>query len=153
MWINELELELELTTLHQNQMKVDPRSYERNLCNCVKKPEKKFRTSTGFEPVTSRYRCDAPTNWAMKPLTLGAGQLLVHMFPWFEMNVNDVYEIKWRLILAVMKNLKWWKWMMKITGRTITVFSYKNFAVKKTTPEKNFQAKFVSVFHLLGVIG
>ena len=38
---------------------------------------KKFRTSTGFEPVTSRYRCDALTNWAMKPLTLGA----VHM--WF----------------------------------------------------------------------
>ena len=31
----------------------DPRSYERNFCNCVKKPEK-FRTSTGFEPVTSR---------------------------------------------------------------------------------------------------
>ena len=26
---------------------------ESNLCNCVKKPEKKFRTSTGFEPVTS----------------------------------------------------------------------------------------------------
>ena len=85
----------------------DPRSYERNFCNCVKKPEK-FRTSTGFEPVTSRYRCDARiiasldfistvhiwsisyiisslihssrehwnpqmTNWAMKPLTLGAG--------------------------------------------------------------------------------
>ena len=32
---------------------------EHNLCNCVKKPEKKFRTSMGFEPVTSRYRCDA----------------------------------------------------------------------------------------------
>ena len=31
------------------------------------KPEK-VRTSTGFEPVSSRYRCD----WAMKPLTLGA---------------------------------------------------------------------------------
>ena len=30
-------------------------------------------TSTGFESVTSRYRCDALTNWAMKPLTLGAG--------------------------------------------------------------------------------
>ena len=43
---------------------------------------KNFRTSTGFEPVTSRYRCDALTNWAMKPLTLGAGQLWVHMFPW-----------------------------------------------------------------------
>ena len=35
------------------------RRSECNLCNCVKKPEKKFRTSTGFEPVTSRYRCDA----------------------------------------------------------------------------------------------
>ena len=33
----------------------DPRSYDRNFCNCVKKPEKQ-RTSTGFEPVTSRYR-------------------------------------------------------------------------------------------------
>ena len=31
------------------------------------KPEK-VRTSTGFEPLTSRYRCDALTNWAMKPL-------------------------------------------------------------------------------------
>ena len=39
----------------------DLRSYERNFCNCVKKPQQ-FRTSTGFEPVTSRYRCDALTN-------------------------------------------------------------------------------------------
>ena len=38
----------------------DARSYERNLCNCVRKPEN-FRSSTGFEPVTSRYRCDALT--------------------------------------------------------------------------------------------
>ena len=58
----------------------DPGSYERNLCNCVKKPEN-FRTSTGFEPMTSRYRCDALTNWAMKPLTLGAGHLWVLMVP------------------------------------------------------------------------
>ena len=29
--------------------------------NCVQKPEK-VRTSTGFEPVTSRYQCDALTN-------------------------------------------------------------------------------------------
>ena len=38
----------------------DPRSCELNFCNCVEKPEK-FRTSMGFEPVTSRYRCDALT--------------------------------------------------------------------------------------------
>ena len=35
--------------------------------------KKKFRTSTGFEPVTSRLPLRCSTNWAMKPLTLGAG--------------------------------------------------------------------------------
>ena len=59
----------------------DHRSFERNFRNCEQKPEK-VRTSTGFEPVTSRYRCDALTNWAMKPLTLGAGHLWVLMSPW-----------------------------------------------------------------------
>ena len=43
---------------------------------------KKFRTSTGLEPVTSRYRCDA-----LQPLTLGAGPFWVHMFPW---KINSV---------------------------------------------------------------
>ena len=42
-------------------MSYDHRSYERNLSNCVQKPEK-VRTSTGFEPVTSRNRCDALTS-------------------------------------------------------------------------------------------
>ena len=32
-----------------------------SFCNCVKKPQK-FRTSTGFELVTSRNRYDALTN-------------------------------------------------------------------------------------------
>ena len=35
-------------------------------------------------------RCS--TNWAMKPLTLGAGQLWVHMFPWKKW-VLMIYEI------------------------------------------------------------
>ena len=39
----------------------DPRSYELNFSNCREKPEK-FQTSTGFEPVTSRYRRDSLTN-------------------------------------------------------------------------------------------
>ena len=30
-----------------------------NLCNCLKKPEKNSGLQRGFEPVTSRYRCDA----------------------------------------------------------------------------------------------
>ena len=33
-----------------------------------KKKKKKFRTSTGFEPVTSRLPVRCSTNWAMKPL-------------------------------------------------------------------------------------
>ena len=52
----------------------------------------KFRTSTGFEPVTSRLPVWCSTNWAMKPLTLGAGQLWVHMFPWKKW-VLMIYEI------------------------------------------------------------
>ena len=59
----------------------DLRSYERNFYNCVEKSEK-LRTSTGFEPVTPRLRCDALTNWAMKPPTLGAGHLWapIHLY-------------------------------------------------------------------------
>ena len=45
-------------------------------------------------------RCS--TNWAMKPLTLGEGQLWVHMFPWkkwvlmtYEINHIWTAEMKW----------------------------------------------------------
>ena len=37
--------------------------------------------------MSLRYRCDALTNWYMKPLTLGAGHLWVLMSPW-GMNVK-----------------------------------------------------------------
>ena len=39
-------------TTNRNVASSDHRSYERNLSNCLYKPEK-VRTSTGFEPVTS----------------------------------------------------------------------------------------------------
>ena len=51
-----------------------------NFGNCEKKP-KKFRPSTGFETLTSRYRCGALTNLATKPLTLAARHLWFLMFP------------------------------------------------------------------------
>ena len=44
------------------------------------------------------------TNWAMKPLTLGAGQLWVHLFPWKKW-VLMIYEIN-HIWTAEMK----WKW-------------------------------------------
>ena len=62
-----------------NQMKNDPRSCERNLCDCVRSL-KKIQDFKGVEPVTLRYQCDSPTNWAIKILMLGAGQLCAHMF-------------------------------------------------------------------------
>ena len=57
-----------INTTANTQVSYDNRRYEHILSNCVWKPEI-VRTSTGFEPVTSRYRCDALTNWAMKPLS------------------------------------------------------------------------------------
>ena len=75
-----------------NQVSYDLRRYERNLCNCIYKSLQKVRTSTGFEPVTSRYWCDNLPNWAMKPLTLGGGHLWVLGSLW-GMNVKVIYEI------------------------------------------------------------
>ena len=65
---------------------------------------KKFRTSMGFEPVTSWLLVRCSTNWAMKLLMLGAGQLWVHMFPWKKW-VLMIYEIN-HIWTAEMK----WKW-------------------------------------------
>ena len=47
-------------TFKAYQMKNDPHKCEHNLCNCIRSL-KKFRTSTGFEPMTLQYRCD-PSN-------------------------------------------------------------------------------------------
>ena len=52
----------------------------------------KVRTSTRFDPVTSRYWCNALPNWAMKPLTLGGGHLWVLRSLW-GMNVEVICEI------------------------------------------------------------
>ena len=58
----------------------DPLNYERNFSNCVEEREK-FSTSTGFEPVTSRGRCDALSSWhheltGSKPFEIGIFQAL-----------------------------------------------------------------------------
>ena len=60
----------------------DDRRSERNLCNCVKKPEKNSGLQRGLNPWPRDLPVRCSTDWAMKPLTLGAGQLWVHMFPW-----------------------------------------------------------------------
>ena len=37
---------------------------QKQLINCVYRSLNTFRTSTGFEPMTSWYRCDGATNWS-----------------------------------------------------------------------------------------
>ena len=64
------------------------RRSEHNLCNCVKKPEKKIQD---FNRVWTRklaipVRCS--TNWPMKPPTLGAGQLVSQFHMWIEISFN-----------------------------------------------------------------
>ena len=49
--------------LEYHYVSYDHRSSERNLSNCEQKPEK-VRTSTGFEPVTSRNRLERRTGVA-----------------------------------------------------------------------------------------
>ena len=92
------------------QMKNDPRSYWSQFLQLRKEAWKKFRTSTGLEPVTSRYRCDAlPTelwsHWRWEQVNFGficsreryEGEWCI----WNKSYVNCGYEIKWRMILAV----------------------------------------------------
>ena len=88
-----------------NEMKIKKWSSQwTQFMQLCKEAWTKFRTSTGFEPVTSRFLVWCSTNWAMKPLTLGAGQLLsVHMFPWknwvlmiYEINHMWTAEMKWK---------------------------------------------------------
>ena len=78
------------------------RRSERNLCNCVKKPEKKFRTSTGFEPVTSWYQCDAlPTelwsHWRWEQVSCGfICSSERNECQWYEINHIWTAKMKWR---------------------------------------------------------
>ena len=72
-------------------------------------------------------------NWAMKPLTLGAGQLWVHMFPWKKW-VLMIYEINHRWT-AEMK----WKWRHDRRSEC-------NLCNCVKKPEKKFSAPNVSGF-------
>ena len=85
-----------------------------DLCNCVKKPEKKIQDFYGVwtRDLAIPVRCS--TNWAMKPLMLGAGQLWVHMFPWKKL-VLMIYEINHMNCVNEMKmkkrSSKWTQFM------------------------------------------
>ena len=64
-----------------------------NFSNCIEKPEK-FRTSTGFEPMTSWFWCNALTNWAMKPKLWEPAISGFEMFLWW-LNQWTKWFMKW----------------------------------------------------------
>ena len=79
-------------------------------------------------------RCS--TNWAMKPLTLGAGQLWVHMFPWKKW-VLMIYEInhiwtaemkwKWRRKKKLFRSLQFWVGFRNQVKQSILICPFWNF--------------------------
>ena len=65
---------------HQSTWKWrNDRCSELNFCNCVKTPEKKSQDFNGVWTRDLAIPVWCSTNWAMKPLTLGAGQLSVNI--------------------------------------------------------------------------
>ena len=78
----------------------------------------------GFEPVTSRYRSDALTNWAMKPLTLGAGHLWVLMSTW---RVDVTWYMKCFIIeLRILKSSKLWSSQLWMQFKQLHIEAWKS---------------------------
>ena len=114
---------------------------------CVKKPEKK--KIQDFNGVWTRdlaipVRC--PTNWAMEPLMLGAGQLLVHMFPWKKW-VLMIYEIN-HIWTVEMK----WKWTNDHCSEHNLCNCIKKPEKKKFTTSTGFESVTSRFFRLLYTI-
>ena len=96
-------------------MKNDPRSYDRNFCNCVKKPEKK---NSGLQRGLNPWPRDAGATLyqlSYEATDVGRSWEQVNFgficsreryegdwCIWSKSYVNCGYEIKWRMILAVM---------------------------------------------------
>ena len=78
--------------------------------DCVQGSLKEFRTSMGFEPVTSQYWCDALTNWAMKPLMLGTHKSLktrfnLILFPLIT-STQVMNSQTWKINITTLTNLE-----------------------------------------------
>ena len=78
-------------------MKNDPRSYDRNFCNCVKKPEKNSGLQRGLNPWPMSYEAtDVGSRW-----------ILGSYVPVKDMKVNDAYEINHMWTADMKSNEEW----------------------------------------------
>ena len=73
-------------------MKDDPRSYDRNFCNCVKKPEKNSGLQRGLNPLP---RDTGATLYQLsyEATDVGSRSIWGSYVPVKDMEVNDEYEI------------------------------------------------------------
>ena len=99
-----LHLYISLTTLWK--WRNDRRS-ERNLCICVKKPEKKIRTLTGFEPVTSRFTVAMLYQLSYEATDVGSRSIVGSNVSVKEMSVNDIWNKSYMNCGNEMKMKKW----------------------------------------------
>ena len=74
------------------------RRSECNLCNCVKKTEKKIRTSTVFEPVTSSFTGPMLYQLSYEATDVGSRSFVGSYVPVKEMSVNDLVHISLTLV-------------------------------------------------------
>ena len=87
-------------------MKNDPRSYDRNFCNCVKKPEKNSGLQRGLNPWP---RDTGATLYQLsyEATDVGSRSIVGSYVPVKEMNVNDVYEINHMWTADMKSNEEW----------------------------------------------
>ena len=72
----------------------------RQFMQLRKEPWKKIQDLKGVWTRDLAIPVQCSNNWAMKPLTLGAGQLWVHMFPWKKWvlmiyEINHIFNSNW----------------------------------------------------------
>ena len=96
----------------------------------------KFRTSTGFEPVTSRFWCDAISNWAMKPTDVGSWSFVGSNGP-----VRNESMMKWYM-KWIIYDLRIWN-QVKLWSSQL----WEQFCNCVEKPEKFIHDSFHVTFH------
>ena len=87
-------------------MKNDPRSYDRNFCNCVKKPEKNSGLQRGLNP----WPCDTGATLyqlSYEATGVGSRSILGSYVPVKDMWVDDAYEINHMWTADMKSNEEW----------------------------------------------
>ena len=87
-------------------MKNDPRSYDRNFCNCVKKPEKNSGLQRGLN-LWPRDTGATLYQLSYEATDVGSRSILGSYVPVKDMKVNDAYEINHMWTADMKSNEEW----------------------------------------------